>query len=171
MLFLSIVHGTCGVANTPSVGQGVAHRHAAASTCVVADNLDVGQGMHHDSKLVGSTIDAAVGQYADRFVPAQIAGRLKILGFQVREVAVSCSRLMLHVAYQGALLNETSSQSLSYGDVATAVVADVDDEAPAKQEMGDDIIEIAFSDSRFECGAADVADVVVKDAVESPLAI
>mgnify|MGYP007069911775 CR=1 FL=1 len=150
LALVAVVHGAGREADAPAVGQRAGHGHAAASAGVVAYQPDVGQCVHPDGKGVGGAVDAAVGEHADALVPAYVAGGLEILGVEGGEVGVARSVLVLHVAYEGLLVDEAPGQPLGGGEVAAAVVADVDDESLAGHEVHQHLVEVALADGAGE---------------------
>ena len=162
---LSVVHGYGREADAPAVGQAAVEGHAGTATRMVTHKENVRERFHIDGKLVGSAKYLTIGEYNSWLVPAEIGRGFEIAGFASREVIVARSRLVLIITYEGLLLTEAGGELLGIGEHATAVVADVDDEAAAEQHVGDDLVEVSLTNAVVETLVSDVADVVVEDFV------
>ena len=82
-----------------------------------------------------------------------------------REVVVSLSRLVLHIAHEDLLVGETGRQFFCRLEISTTIVAYVDDERAARGKIEEHVIEIAIADAALERAVADISDVVVELAV------
>ena len=75
------------------------------------------------------------------------------------------TRLMAHIAYEHITVSKTCSEFLSLREFAAAIAANVDNEAVAHGEVGEDIVDIARAEFVLESAKVDVADVVVENLV------
>ena len=167
-LAVNVVHRHGGEAHAPAAGQRAREGHAGAAARLVAHDLDAGQGLHVERELVGGGEDLAVSEHDDGLLPADVAGGLQIARLHRREVAVAAAGLVLPIAHEGFLVAEAGGQFLGVGQVAAAVAADVDDQAPTEDHVEQRLVEVAFADALRERFIAHVADVVVEDGVVEP---
>ena len=78
---------------------------------------------------------------------------------------MSRSCLVLHIAHQCLLVDKAGSQLFCRSQLATTVVANVDDESATKSQVGQHVVQVAFANGLLERLVTDVADVVVQYAI------
>ena len=164
-LAVAVVDGAGREPHAPSAGQLAAEGHAASATGVVAHGDDAWTAAHVLDKLVGGAEDGAVGEHCHRLVPAYAAAWAQPLLLHGREVVVSAARFVLHISHEDIFVGKAGSQLLGGAYHSTGVAAYVDDEGAAGEQVGHDVVEVAFAETVGKGGAAHIAYVVVEDAV------
>ena len=164
-LAVAVVDGAGREPHAPSARQLAAEGHAASATGVVAHGDDAWTAAHVLDKLVGGTEDGAVGEHSHRLVPAYAAARAQPLLLHGREVVVAAARLVLHISHEDVFVGKAGSQLFGGAYHSTGVAAYVDDEGAAGEQIGHDVVEVAFAETVGKGGAAHIAYVVVEDAV------
>ena len=75
------------------------------------------------------------------------------------------ARLVAHVAHEQLFVGEAPGELFGCGELASAVVAHVDDERVAGREVVEHLVEVACAKLVLEAAAVDVARVVGQHAV------
>ena len=164
-LFVYVVHRAGREAHPPAVGQRTREGQSGSATRMVAHHGDVGTLLHILHKLVGSTEHLAVGEQHHPFLPSDALRGLQPLFLHVGEVVMALASLVLQVSYGNLGVGEAGRQFLCRGNQSAAVVADIENQSVAGQEVRHDIVQIARAHGSREAAEVDVADVVVQDAV------
>lgn len=154
---LGIVDGRRGEAHGPAAGDFGVEWYAGAAAGAVAHEGHVGQRVHERSEVVGGAECAAIGEDNDRLEPGVAIGlRLVVVGVGFGEVVVAGAGLVGDVSGESAARDESSADAFGVGEVAAAVVADVEYHGGAVGKYSHDPVECAFAGCVGERGVAHV---------------
>ena len=162
---LGVEEYDCRITDAPSVGQLEGEGHTAAAARLVAEDGDEGELAHTLDEVVGGGEATTVGEDDDGFLPAYGGGWIDVEGLFVGEVVVSLACLVAHIADEDLLVGEVGGELSCFFQIAATVVAHIEDESAAHFQRIQHVGDVAFADTVLERLVADVADVVVEDAV------
>ena len=81
---------------------------------------------------------------------------------------MTCTSLVLDISHMGALVEETGGKALGVCEIASAIVADVNDESLTEHKVDEHLVEIALAHTILKTLVAHIGDIVVEDTIGCP---
>ena len=81
---------------------------------------------------------------------------------------MTSTSLVLDISHMGALVEETGGKALGVCEIASSIVADVDDESLTEHKVDEHLVEIALAHTILNTLVAHIGDIVVEDTIGCP---
>src|SRR5574344_1796240 len=81
---------------------------------------------------------------------------------------MTCTSLVLDISHMCALVEETGGKALGVCEIASSIVADVNDESLTEHKVDEHLVEIALAHSILKTLVAHIGDIVVEDTLGCP---